>query len=73
MRLAILVLIFLAEFASPTTSHATPAPAKDAQLPPAVLHFCVAHCFTWYLTNDHNGYAAVPDYPGIPDNSPGRQ
>jgi len=36
-----------------------------------VLHFCAAHCSTWYLTHDHKGYAGVPDYPGIPDNAPG--
>jgi hypothetical protein len=44
---------------------------NDAPLPPAVMHFCAAHCVTWYLTNDHKGYAATADSPSIPDNSPG--
>lgn len=70
LRFTIPVLIFLAELAAPT-SRASPPPAQNPLLPPAVLHFCAAHCSTWYLTHDHKGYAGVADYPGIPDNGPG--
>ncbi len=31
--------------------------------PPAVLHFCAAHCATWYLTRDARGYRGEPDSP----------
>ena len=35
-------------------------------LPPSVMHVCLAHCGTWYLTLDGKGYAAAPDSPGTP-------
>jgi hypothetical protein len=27
--------------------------------PPTVLHFCAAHCATWYLTTDRRGYSGL--------------
>jgi hypothetical protein len=40
-------------------------PGDDNYLPPVVLHFCAAHCATWYLTLDRKGYSGVPKAPGI--------
>jgi len=42
-------------------------PALDDRLPPTVLHFCAAHCATWYLTNDHKGYTGVAGFPDVPE------
>jgi len=42
-------------------------PARDDQYPPPVLHFCAAHCATWYLTTDKKGYTGVVGYPDIPE------
>ena len=40
-------------------------PGDDNYLPPVVLHFCAAHCATWYLTLDRKGYSGTPKTPEI--------
>src|SRR5262249_9880776 len=40
-------------------------PGDDNFLPPLILHFCAAHCTTWYLTLDHKGYTKTPRTPAL--------
>src|SRR5271163_2862084 len=56
---------------APAPARSERTDAKGELRPPSTLHFCAAHCSTWYLTNDGSGYAGVAGYPSIPKNSPG--
>jgi TPR repeat protein len=61
-RLAASVLVALSPcvlFAQSRNSVEASRPnTNDQQLPPPVLHFCAAHCSTWYLKNGHYSGAA---------------
>ena len=49
--------------ANPTS--ALPQPSTTSLDPPPIVHFCGAHCATWYLTKDHKGYAGEANTPTV--------
>lgn len=60
--------IALAWLAAVTVAAEPGTVRSDDSLPPPVIHICLAHCGTWYLTQGGRGYSGTPQ---APDPTPG--
>jgi len=54
------MLLVCAISAAPVTAVGETESSGQTHWPPPVLHFCAAHCTTWYLTSDGQGYTGAP-------------